>query len=190
MYRGADSRGSWRTVHNALPHSISLCPVVVQRMHRWTQEHAYTHAHVCIHTHTHTHTRRGTLQCIRLSGKELVTTQISQTLVIPQRRMHRLHIARPVTTEKMPHEDAATPSMLYIAETKGQCLDSCVHTEFPVSKVALEGDAFRKLHVSLPFHSSHWVCWARFLWNYPKQQENLPPGSSGFVSPHLETKFN
>ena len=69
--------------------------------------------------------------------------------------MHRLHIARPVTTEKMPHEDAAHPINAYIAETKGQCLDNCVHLELPVGKVALEDDAFRKLHVSLPFHSSH-----------------------------------
>lgn len=36
----------------------------------------------------------------------------------------------------MPHEDAAHPINAYIAETKGQCLDNCVHLEFPVGKVA------------------------------------------------------
>lgn len=30
----------------------------------------------------------------------------------------------------MPNEDAAHPINAYIAETKGQCLDNCVHLEF------------------------------------------------------------
>ena len=79
-------------------------------------EDAQMNAEACIHmhahTHTHTHTCRDTLQCIRLSGKELVTTQVSQTLVIPQRRCIGYTQLDQSQQRKCPMRMLLTPSML------------------------------------------------------------------------------